>query len=60
LILADEPTGALDSKTGREVMELLSQLNTEQGKTILLITHDAQVASFAKKVVRMMDGVFVS
>ncbi len=60
LILADEPTGALDSKTGAEVMELFKRLNEEQGKTILLITHDANVAKFATKIVRMMDGVFLS
>lgn len=59
LILADEPTGALDSTTGKEVMELFKKLNEEQGKTILLITHDAHVADFAKKIVRMKDGVFL-
>ncbi len=60
LILADEPTGALDSKTGVEVMELFKRLNEEKGKTILLITHDANVAKFSTKIVRMMDGVFLS
>jgi putative ABC transport system ATP-binding protein len=58
--LADEPTGALDSKTGVEVMELFKRLNEEKGKTILLITHDANVAKFSTKIVRMMDGVFLS
>ncbi|MBQ9554253.1 hypothetical protein IJU97_04865 [bacterium] len=59
LILADEPTGALDSKTGLELMELLTKLNREQNKTILLITHDANVASFAKKTIHIKDGLFV-
>ena len=49
LILADEPTGALDSKTWEELMELFRKLNSEQKKTILLITHDAHVASYAQK-----------
>ena len=60
LILADEPTGALDSKTGKEVMELFKKLNTEQGKTILLITHDENIAQYAKKIVKMHDGIFIS
>ncbi len=55
LLLADEPTGALDSKTGIEVMELFKKLNTEQGRTILLITHDANVASYAKQTIRIKD-----
>lgn len=59
LILADEPTGALDSKTGIELMELFKKLNAEQQKTILLITHDANVATYAKTIIRMKDGCFV-
>ena len=59
LILDDEPTGALDSKTWLELMELLTKLNREQNKTILLITHDANVASFAKKTIHIKDGLFV-
>ena len=59
LLLADEPTGALDSKTGIEVMELFKTLNKEQKKTILLITHDANVASYADKVYKIRDGAFV-
>lgn len=58
LILADEPTGALDSKTWEELMELFRKLNSEQKKTILLITHDAHVASYAQKTFHMKDGVF--
>ena len=59
LLLADEPTGALDSKTGIEVMELFKKLNAEQGRTILLITHDANVASYANKTIRIKDWLFV-
>ncbi len=60
LILADEPTGALDSKTWIELMQLLKNLNEKQNKTILLITHDANVASFAKKTIHIRDGLFVN
>ncbi len=55
IILADEPTGALDSKTGNEVMNLLQELNNE-GQTIILITHDINVANRAKRIVKMKDG----
>jgi putative ABC transport system ATP-binding protein len=55
IILADEPTGALDSKTSAEVMELLKNLNDE-GQTIILITHDINVAKKAKRIVRIADG----
>ncbi len=60
LILADEPTGALDSKTGQGVMELFQQLHVEQGKTLLLITHDPKIAQIANKAIKMQDGIFVS
>ena len=55
IVLADEPTGALDSKTGNEVMELLQELNKE-GQTIILITHDISIANRANRIVKMMDG----
>ena len=55
LILADEPTGALDSKTSREVLDFLKQLNQE-GNTIVMITHDSSIALEAKRVVRIHDG----
>ena len=58
VILADEPTGALDSKTSREVLDFLKNLN-EQGNTIVLITHDQSVAAQAKRVVRVVDGKIV-
>lgn len=55
VILADEPTGALDSKTGREVIGLLQALHRE-GNTIVLITHDASIASEAERIIRLADG----
>ena len=58
VILADEPTGALDSKTGAEVLELLKTLNNE-GNTIVLITHDNSIANQAKRIVRIHDGKIV-
>lgn len=59
VILADEPTGALDSKTGKEVLEFLKQLNKE-GTTVVLITHDNDIAAQIKRVVRIHDGKIVS
>ena len=59
LLLAEEPTGALDSKTGIEIMQLLKKLNAEKGKTILLITHDANVAEYANQTIRIKDGLFI-
>ena len=55
LILADEPTGALDSRTSREVLDFLKQLN-EEGNTIVMITHDNSIALEAKRVIRIHDG----
>ena len=58
MILADEPTGALDSQTGREVLDYLQQLNTE-GRTVVLITHDNSIARQAQRIVRLEDGKIV-
>ncbi|CAG7653665.1 ABC transporter ATP-binding protein [Paenibacillus allorhizosphaerae] len=58
LLLADEPTGALDSRTGQEVLELMIELN-EGGNTIVLITHDRHIATHAKRVVTLRDGEIV-
>ena len=57
IILADEPTGALDSKTGRMVMDLFHKLNREQGKTIVLITHNQDLAAETGRVLTMRDGI---
>lgn len=56
LLLADEPTGALDSKTSAEIMDLLVRLNREDGLTIVLITHDLEVADYASRIITMSDG----
>lgn len=55
LILADEPTGALDQKTGEEIMKLIQGIN-EQGKTVLIVTHDPNVASYSDRILFMRDG----
>ncbi len=59
VILADEPTGALDSKTGRLIMDLFHQLHREQGKTILLITHSPTLAQECERVITLSDGEIV-
>jgi putative ABC transport system ATP-binding protein len=56
LVLADEPTGNLDSHTSAEIMRLLSALNAEQGITIVLVTHEPDIAVFADRLVRFVDG----
>ena len=58
LILGDEPTGNLDSKMGREVIETLTEFNEKDGKTVILVTHDAKIAMYCRKVVFMKDGIF--
>lgn len=59
IILADEPTGALDSKTGRNVMDLFHKLNKEQGKTILLITHSTELAEETGRIITIKDGSII-
>jgi len=60
IILADEPTGALDSRTSVEVMQLLKQLNEEQGITIVVVTHESGVANETNKIVHIKDGLIGS
>lgn len=59
LVMLDEPTGQLDAKSSEEVLGLLSRLNTEFGKTILMVTHDAQAAQHAGRILHLEKGVFV-
>ena len=56
IILADEPTGNIDTATGAEIMDLLRRLNREQGVTLLLVTHDPEAAEFADRVIQLRDG----
>jgi polar amino acid transport system ATP-binding protein len=60
MLLADEPTGNLDTASSVEIMKLLSALNADQGRTIVLITHEPDVATFAKRVVELRDGEIVA
>ena len=59
IILADEPTGNLDSKTSHEIMEFFKKING-QGKTIVLITHEQEIAEYAKRIIKLVDGKIVS
>ncbi|MCU0749038.1 MAG: ABC transporter ATP-binding protein [Akkermansiaceae bacterium] len=56
-LFADEPTGNLDSKTTREIMELLTRLNSERGISIIMVTHEDEVAAYAKRIIHVRDGL---
>jgi putative ABC transport system ATP-binding protein len=56
VLLADEPTGNLDTERSREIMQLLQRLNTEQGITVLMVTHEPEMAAFARRIVHFRDG----
>lgn len=60
IIMADEPTGALDSRTGEEIMGIFQRLNREQGITVILVTHDGEVARHAQRVLSIRDGQIAS
>jgi putative ABC transport system ATP-binding protein len=59
IILADEPTGNLDSRSGNEVMGIINRLNKENGMTLIIVTHDEHVADYCQRIVRFMDGAIV-
>lgn len=60
IILADEPTGNLDTKSGAEILEILLDLNKEQGTTLIFVTHDPEIASRTERRVRLLDGLIVN
>ena len=59
ILMADEPTGNLDSKSGKEIMELILRLNSEKGTTIIIVTHDPRISDQTQRVIRLMDGEIV-
>jgi putative ABC transport system ATP-binding protein len=59
IILADEPTGSLDSRTGNEVMQLLLELNQKENRTIVIVTHDEKISRLCQRVVRIQDGTIL-
>ena len=59
LIIADEPTGNLDSKNSHELLQILRKMNQEQSKTIVMVTHDPQIASYSSKLIYITDGKIV-
>ena len=60
LLLADEPTGNLDSTTSREIMDLLTTLNSDRGITVVMVTHEEEMAGYAERIIRFLDGRVVS
>ena len=60
LILADEPTGNLDSQASRDIMQALSRLNSEEHLTVILVTHEADIAAYARRAVTMKDGLIIA
>jgi putative ABC transport system ATP-binding protein len=58
-MLLDEPTGNIDSKTAKELMDLLADLNKEQGVTMVMVTHDRKIAKYAKRQLHFLDGEIV-
>ncbi len=60
ILMADEPTGNLDSKSGKEILDLILQLNRERGTTILVVTHDPKIAETTQRILRLQDGLLES
>jgi putative ABC transport system ATP-binding protein len=60
VLLADEPTGNLDSATGTEIMDLLTALNRDQGITVLMVTHEPDMAAYARRIIRFVDGAIAA
>ncbi len=60
MLLADEPTGNLDSKRSHEIMELLTRLNGAQGITVIMVTHEPDMATYARRIVHFVDGLVAS
>ncbi len=60
LLLADEPTGNLDTARSREIMELLTRLNAERGITVVMVTHEQEMAAYAHRIIRFVDGRIAS
>jgi putative ABC transport system ATP-binding protein len=60
VIMGDEPTGNLDSKTGNEIMDLIEELHRKTGKTVIMVTHDPRIAKRARRQIRMLDGKVAS
>lgn len=59
ILLADEPTGALDSKTGKQVMEMFSKINIEQGTTVIIVTHDPGIGASMRRCIKIFDGLIL-
>lgn len=60
IILADEPTGNLDTKTSKEIMDLFSKLNEESGITLIIVTHEPDIARFSRRIIKFLDGLVIS
>jgi len=60
IVLADEPTGALDTKTGGEIMDILTSLNRKQGLTVIIVTHEPDIAAYANRILTLRDGLLIS
>lgn len=59
IVIADEPTGNLDSKTGQKIMEVLTKFHQNKGKTIIVVTHDSNVASYSHRIIKIIDGQII-